>query len=278
MDQLSIFSVSKGSLGKFVDIIAQQGGMSFSNNFDVQFDFSRTDGLRNHMSNMGVNFNQFGKGQAPSNDEEMNSVDAASVLKVFCEEAQLPNVQAATGTHTGRRLGEGSVNYAHTRLYTDFQLGWMCDANMTPLKFLNAWYTYIFGDYNDKGEAIFGQLPPPEEADANLPTAAAFNTTGAKMDTMKGKATTGELAKADKEVRLQFPDDYQCNIVITKSEKGKSAPNGRPSMMYTMVDCFPYAIDAVPLSYGASQVTKVTANFYYRRYNILYNDIRKMGG
>ncbi len=274
MDQLSIFSVAKGSLGKFVDIIAKQGGMSYSNNFDVQFDFSRTDGLRKHMSNMGVNFSQFGKGQAPSNDEEMNSVDAASVLKVFCEEAQLPNVQAATGTHSGRRLGEGSVNYAHTRLYTDFQLGWMCDANMTPLKFLNAWYTYIFGDYNANGTAIFGQAGSTVAPGS----ATAFNTTGAKMDTMKGKATTGELAEADKEVRLQFPDEYQCNVVITKSEKGKSAPNGRPSMMYTMVDCFPYAIDAVPLSYGASQVTKVTANFYYRRYNILYNDIRNMAG
>ena len=274
MDQLSIFSVAKGSLGKFVDIIAQQGGMSFSNNFDVQFDFSKNDKLRTHMKNMGVDFSQFGKGQAPSNDEEMNSTDAASVLKVFCEEAQLPNVQAATGTYSGRRLGEGSVNYAHTRMYTDFQLGWMCDANMTPLKFLNAWYTFIFNDYNAKGAEIFGK-----SGSTTAPLGAtAFNTRGASMDTMKGKATTGELAEADKEVRLSFPDEYQCNIVITKSEKGGSAPNGRPSMMYTMVDCFPYAIDAVPLSYGASQVTKVTANFYYRRYNILYNDIRKMRG
>ena len=34
-------------------------------------------------------------------------------------------------------------------------------------------------------------------------------------------------------------------------------------MSYTLLDCFPYAIDAVPLSAGASQATKVTANFYY---------------
>ena len=49
-------------------------------------------------------------------------------------------------------------------------------------------------------------------------------------------------------------------------------------MMYTLIDCFPYAIDAVPLSYGASQVTKVTANFYYSKYSIVYNDIRNFNG
>jgi hypothetical protein len=94
----------------------------------------------------------------------------------------------------------------------------------------------------------------------------------------KLKAETGTLGSRDKTIRLKYPDQYQCNVTITKTEKGKSAANSRASMMYTLIDCFPYAIDAVPLSYGASQVTKVTANFYYSKYSILYNDIRKFAG
>ena len=272
MDQLFLFSVAsqKKSLGKFLDIIASQGGMSYSNNFDVQFDFGRNTNLKNRFKHLGLSFDS-GSAEAPSNDATMTA-STSSVLKVFCEEAQLPNIQAATGTDTGRRLGEGQSNYAHTKMYSDFQLGWMCDANMTPLKFLNAWYSFIFGEYDAEGTDIMGNAgstTAPSEA-------STFAKTGSTLDGMKSE--TGVIKTANKETRLQFPDEYQCNIIITKSEKGKSAPNGRPSMMYTMIDCFPYAIDAVPLSYGASQVTKVTANFYYRRYSVVYNDLRKMTG
>jgi len=86
------------------------------------------------------------------------------------------------------------------------------------------------------------------------------------------------MGTRDKSIRLKYPDEYQCNVTITKTEKGRSAANSRASMMYTLIDCFPYAIDAVPLSYGASQVTKVTANFYYSKYSIIYNDIRNFSG
>ena len=29
-------------------------------------------------------------------------------------------------------MGEGQINYPHTRIFTEFQLGFQCDANMTP--------------------------------------------------------------------------------------------------------------------------------------------------
>ncbi|BCV04589.1 MAG: hypothetical protein CM15mV89_0310 [Caudoviricetes sp.] len=37
------------------------------------------------------------------------------MFSFLCDEAQLPNVQAASGTLKGRYLGEGQINYAHTR-------------------------------------------------------------------------------------------------------------------------------------------------------------------
>tara|TARA_B100000035_G_scaffold198542_1_gene169645 strand:+ start:574 stop:1362 length:789 start_codon:yes stop_codon:yes gene_type:complete len=260
---------STKSLGKFLEIINAQGGMSYSNNFDVEFQFKQSnEGLKQRLKDLGIDFG----GEVPTDDDDLNTVSSGSVLKVFCEEAQLPNVQAATGTYTGRFLGEGSVNYAHTKLYTDFQLGWMCDANMTPLKFLNAWYSYIFGEFDGDGNEIFGST-----GSTSAPAkATTFSQTGSSLSQIKGN--TGTMQHPEKSIRLKFPDQYQCNVTITKSEKGKNSPNGRPSMMYTLMDCFPYAIDAVPLSYGASQVTKVTANFYYSKYSIIYNDIRRMDG
>jgi hypothetical protein len=258
---------STKSLAKFMEIMAAQGGMSYSNNFDVEFQFTSTNGdLLNRFNSLKLNMKN-----SSSSDEGLN-VSTASVLKVFCEEAQLPNVQAATGQINGRMLGEGNVNYAHTKLHTDFQLGWMCDANMTPLKFLNAWYSFIFGEFDSGGIEILGSAGSTVAPSS----ATTFNKTGVSLDKMKSE--TGTLSSRDKSIRLRYPDEYQCNIIITKSERGKNAPNGRPSMMYTMIDCFPYAIDAVPLAYGASQITKVTANFYYSKYSIVYNDIRKMAG
>lgn len=248
--------------------MAAQGGMSYSNNFDVEFHFTSTNkDLKSRFKSLGLNMDK----NSSSKDENL-STDTSSVMKVFCEEAQLPNVQAATGQVTGRLLGEGSVNYAHTKLHTDFQLGWMCDANMTPLKFLNAWYSFIFGEFDSAGNEILGKTGSTVAPSS----ATTFNKTGATLDQMKSE--TGLIHSRDKQIRLRYPDEYQCNIIITKAERGKNAPNSRPSMMYTMIDCFPYAIDAVPLAYGASQVTKVTANFYYSKYSIVYNDVRKMAG
>ena len=153
MDQLSIFSVaSPKGLAKFIDVIAQQGGMSYSNNFDVVFQFNKTahTDIRDRFNKIGLNFGK-GSTSAADTDNNVKGSSAADVLKMFCEEAQLPNVQAATGNLTGVRLGEGQINYATSKLYTDFQLGWMCDANMTPLKFLNAWHGFIFNEFDAGG-------------------------------------------------------------------------------------------------------------------------------
>lgn len=267
MDQLFLFSVPnqepKG-LGKFLDVIVKQGGMSYSNNFDVVFEFNLDshDAIRKRFNKFGLSFGD-GAQTAGVEDKDAQPGNASDVLKMFCEEAQLPNVQAATGNLTGVRLGEGQINYATNKLYTDFQLGWMCDANMTPLKFLNAWHSFIFDEQNSDGESIIDKDDLYYESNASL-------------STLKKKA--GKVGTRDKQTRLKYPDEYQCNITITKTEKGKSASNSRASMMYTLVDCFPYAIDAVPLSYGASQVTKVTANFYYSKYSIVYNDITQFKG
>ena len=138
------------SISTFINSIAKNGGMSFSNGYDIEFDFSKTnfrgEGVSADFETLGDHLNKV--------VENYNSSD--SLFKLLCDEAQLPNVQSATGQLQGRYLGENQVSYPYAKFYTDLTLGWMCDANMTPMKFLTAWHSFIFGsqsvsdEYSDK--------------------------------------------------------------------------------------------------------------------------------
>ena len=252
--------------------IVAHGGISYSNNYDVEWVFptvsNQQTSLVSKLSKLGFNLSLGGtqgvgdqEGSVGGNLFGGAVNTKGMVLKYFCEEAQLPNVSAMTGQTTGRILGEGQVNYAHTRLYTDFQLGWICDADLTPLKFLNTWYGHIFNEYTTDNKLI-----------------APVTVNGQRLSTVKDNATEGNNILSERTVRLNYPEDYMAKCLITKTEKGKNASNGRASVAYTLLDCFPYAIDAVPLSAGTSQATKVTANFYYSKHTITYNNIQKFSG
>ena len=237
------------SISTFINSIAKNGGMSFSNGYDIEFDFSkanfRGEGVSADFELLGDHLNRV--------VENYNASD--SLFKMLCDEAQLPNVQSATGQLQGRYLGENQVSYPYAKFYTDLTLGWMCDANMTPLKFLTAWHSFIFGRGGD-GE--------------NFSDKIKFAGANQKLDDLKDT----KPRNLQRPVRLNYPSKYLADLRITKTEKGPQAPNARASMMYILEDIYPYSIDAVPMSYGTSQITKVTANFYYAKHTVVYNDVR----
>lgn len=240
-----------------MDTIVNSGGLSYSNTYDIEWIFPTSPILRRNFESIGMTFSG---GNLAENTR-------TNVIKLFCDEAQLPNIAAQTGQTRGVLLGQGAVNYPHTRVFTDFQLGWICDADMTPLKFLNVWYQTIFGEYDNK--TVDGNIKP------QLPI---VSKTGQNLVNIKNAASEGISIESDRSIRLNYPEDYLAKCLISKVEKGVSASNGRASMVYTMLEVFPYSIDAVPLSAGTSQSTKVTANFYYSKHNITYNDISRFKG
>ncbi len=65
-------------------------------------------------------------------------------VEFMCDEAQLPNINTATGTINGLYTGLGNIDYPHTKVFTELQLGFMLDADLTLLKYLNNWYESIF--------------------------------------------------------------------------------------------------------------------------------------
>ena len=159
-------------------------------------------------------------------------------VKFMCDEAQLPNVNTATGTQNGLYTGLGSVDYPHTRIFTELQLGFMLDANLTVLKYLNEWHSKIF---------------------------------------MEGGLEDGQtLPNENRITRLRYSDEYVATILITKTEIGPQSPIERKPITYVLEKAYPYSIDAVPLQYGTSQITKVTANFKYQRHYTINRDVTKI--
>ena len=183
--------------------------MSFSNNFIVEF----KNGADKYFDN--------------------------DLVEIFCEEAQLPNSNTATGTQTGLITGLGSVDYPHTRVFTEFSLTFMLDANLNLLKSLNNWYYDIIGG-SKKNTTQFGSNP----------------------------------LSPNRVMRVNYRNTYQGDIHITKAESGKDSAVERKPITYVMEKAWPYQIDAIPLQFGSSQITKVTSQFKYERHYTMTQDIR----
>jgi len=209
------------SIDNFLKKIADRGGIASSNNYDVQFNL--TTEVKNAVS----------------------SYYDAEVIKLLCDEAQLPNVSTATTSIKGRYLGEGDVNYATSRVFSTFQLGFILTADLMPLKFLQTWNDFIFSEDDIKP---------------------------LRNNSSEGLRTTDRLDKR-RSVKLAYPDEYRCEVRIIKTEPGPDSMDERAYIVYVMENCWPSEIDAVPLSYGSTQVTKVTAQFQYERHYIINNDL-----
>lgn len=76
--------------------------------------------------------------------------------------------------------------------------------------------------------------------------------------------TTGAARAGEKIRRVKYPNQYQCNkMIIEKRERNKTDEIGVTTMGFKLYNAWPYSVDAIPLSYGSSQLVKCTANFYY---------------
>jgi len=207
-------------IDQFMSKIGKKRGMSLTTGFDVFFDFPPT-----HTMPQKYYFD---------GDED--------VVHMLCDEAQLPNVQTATGQLSGRYLGESAVQYPHSRMFTDVGLGFLCDAELIPLKFFNHWYNWIFTEEHIEGNNYLWDAKSSSPDRVNRPN------------------------------RLRYEDEYAAEIKIIKTEPDAYAANGRAPITYILENAYPYAIDAVPLSYGTSQLTRVNVNFHYARHTVIYGD------
>ena len=229
------------SISSFISAMSANGGMSLTTGYNVIWNFPTVkDGsVKDGLDDLFPGWEQ---------DE--------SPINMMVEEAQLPNIQSATGQLQGRYLGENQIQYPYARLYSDVSFTWMCDANLTPLKFFHYWYNYMYSGSESSDEI-------------------GLDESGKSFGGVKSLAnTSGSISR---EVRMKYPETYLAKCIVIKTEPGAATVDDRASMAFVLEDIFPYSIDTVPLSYGTSQLTKVSVNFHYAKHTVIDNDISKYG-
>ena len=222
------------------NLIAKAGGVASTNLFKVSFQEDNRGATKSEnivFSKLKDVLPGFIKTQLAGDNADGGP---ARWISLMCDEANLPGTQFATGQLNGLYTGSGQYKYPHTRMFNDLSLSWVCDANMTPLKFLNTWMDSI---YDDGYTTILQQEP-----------------------------SDVEYRVRNRSTRLTFPDQYTMSCSILKAEKNNESELGRPSIRYFLEGVYPYAIDSTPLSAGTTQLVKVTANFYYERWYEYYTD------
>jgi hypothetical protein len=225
------------SISSFVNAMNANGGMSLTTGYNISWILPPT--LKGDLTKRFPGWEQ---------DE--------SPINMMVEEAQLPNIQSATGQLQGRYLGENQIQYPYARLYSDVSFTWMCDANLTPLKFFHYWYNYMYSGSKSSDEI-------------------GLDESGESFGGVKNLAGTSGIIS--REVRMKYPEKYLGKCIVIKTEPGAATVDDRASMAFVLEDIFPYSIDSVPLSYGTSQLTKVSVNFHYAKHTVIDNDISKYG-
>jgi len=161
---------------------------------------------------------------------------------LLCSEASLPGTSLATAEVKDNFMGV-SQEFAHTRLYTDFDFTFYVDSDYNNLRFFEGWIDFI-----SSGSEINETIPRTgRNGDGASPSQSNYYR------------------------RMRYPDSYKCQTIsITKFEK-----NFGPRMTYSFMNAFPKLISAVPVSYGGADVLKVSVSFNYDRYVIGNNGFSK---
>ena len=131
-----------------------------------------------------------------------------------------------TGDFTGV-----TERHAYRRMYDDrIDLTFYCDADQyLPIRFFESWIRFIM---NENDEENF----------------------------------TGSTKKRNFFYRASFPNDYKGTLEVTKFEKNINSRRKVNPLSYGFVNCFPLAINSMPVSYDASDLLKCTVSMTYSRY------------
>ena len=190
------------------------GNLSQTNYYQVDFSSLSTFGpnqeLITYLGERGV-------------DKDFISRDAG----LLCSEASLPGTSLATAEVKDNFMGI-SQEFAHTRLYTDFDFTFYVDTDYKSIKFFEGWIDFI-----SSGSEAVDQANP-------------LNSNYYR--------------------RMRYPDTYKCQTVtITKFERNLGNTN---TIKYSFINVFPKTVSAIPISYGGADILKVSVSFNYDRYAI----------
>ena len=190
-----------------------------------------------------------------------NSPQDLARYDFFASDVTLPGASFDMAESMGDRQGT-IERFAQRRLYAPLSVSFYVDADYNMLRLFEEWMNFINPIHNSSGRY---------------------------EGSYQGQ---NEYASRNNYYKFRYPDDYKRNIIVTKFEKdfyqglnmnetrigryakSRSGDNLIPGSLlcYQFIDTFPSNIVAIPLSYEGTEVTKVTIEFQYLRYNTITNN------
>ena len=190
-----------------------------------------------------------------------NSPQDLARYDFFASDVTLPGASFDMAESMGDRQGT-IERFAQRRLYAPLSVSFYVDSDYNILRLFEEWMNFMNPIHNDSGRY---------------------------QGSFQGQ---NGYAGRNNYYKFRYPDDYKRNIIVTKFEKdfyqglnmnetrvgryakSRSGDGFIPGslLMYQFIDTFPSNIVAIPLAYEGTQITKVTVEFQYLRYNTITNN------
>ena len=190
-----------------------------------------------------------------------NSPQDLARYDFFASDVTLPGASFDMAESMGDRQGT-IERFAQRRLYAPLSVSFYVDANYNVLRLFEEWMNFMNPIHNSLGR-YEGSFQGQNGYD-----------------------------QRNNYYKFRYPDEYKRNVIVTKFEKdfyqglnmnetrigrfakSRSGDNLIPGslLMYQFIDAFPSNVVAIPLSYQGTDITKVTIEFQYLRYNTITNN------
>lgn len=156
---------------------------------------------------------------------------------LMCSDATLPTSSFATSEVKDNFQGINQ-QFAHTRLYVDTDFTFYVDDDYKMIKFFEGWMDFISG--------------------------GAYDGTAFGVKSNEDSKTFYR--------RFHYPNEYKVpTIQVAKFNRGKKS---KSLINYKFFNAFPKSMQSMQVSYGGSDLLKVTVSLAYDRY-ILENGVVK---
>jgi hypothetical protein len=232
-------------------------GFSISNFYDVHFVVTGNSGTpSDRRPFMNSVFNRIPSSETGARAFGSNSVK--ELMRYYADECTLPGYQIATGDY--RINNSPMMKYAYGTVNSEINISFICDGRNEVKKTFDAWKEFIYA--------------------SSIPSAQLRDSYNINQNRDLG--------------RSRYRDDYACDIVIIKFERGNSSDLNKstkflptkkiipdyieeelsttrkngfgyaiPTYSVRLVRAFPVNVSSVSLSSGASDLTKVQVAFEY---------------
>lgn len=179
---------------------------------------------------------------------------------LMCRATQIPGLSLDKTPLIGARQGI-TETFPSFRRYTPLDCTFYVDNDHDVIRFFNRWMQAISPIVKDSGQLTSTGTSPREEF---------------------GVSRGLGISNPANFYRMNYKDDYVCNLSLTKFEKnsiGKGNNRYRPynakdneevrdGLVYTFYRAYPLDIVSFPISYDSPNVLQITVSFEYERFSV----------